>query len=436
MIDAVSAVLVCGDEVFVIQRQLNLRAFPGYWAFPGGKVDKSDHWEYPGQDARLLGALRREVVEELGLDLAHESVERIDLLGLAETPDFNPQRFATRFYKVTLRAKPTFTVDEGEAMHAGWYSAAALLIQYRAGELLAVPPIINILNALGEDIARREVPALAYSYDNAVEVPMIESLYGVRQLMPRSHTLPPAERTNSLLIGDDGAPKVLVDPSPRDEAELAKYLRVVERYGVDLVLLTHHHGDHHEYAPVIARRYGVPILLSTDTRERLTRKHPGYFDDIASRDLHEGDEVTTWLGHAVKVHTVPGHDEGQIALAPANMAWFLAGDLFQGVGTVVIGGDEGDMQKYMATLKKVIALRPRALYPSHGIALGGTHILEKTLEHRLMREDQVLQLHDAGKSEDEILVTLYGELAPGLIPYARENIRAHMVKLGREGRLK
>ncbi len=435
MIDAVSAVLVCGEEVFAIQRQPHLRAFPGYWAFPGGKVDAGDAWALAGQDPRLLGALRREVLEELGLDLAHESIDRVDYLGLATTPDFNPQRYATHFYKVTLSSKSPFTVDAGEAQQAGWYQASALLEQYRSGELLAVPPVINILSALGEDITRTAVPALAYTYDAATEVPMIESLFGVRQLMPFSHTLPPAERTNSLLLGDADAPKVLVDPSPRDEAELEKFLRVVDRHGVDLVLLTHHHGDHHEYAPTIARRYGVPILLSADTRQRLTKKHPDYFQDVATRDLHEGDEVTTWLGHAVKVHAVPGHDEGQIALAPVNLAWFLAGDLFQGVGTVVIGGDEGDMQKYMATLEKVIALKPRALYPSHGIALGGTHILEKTLAHRRLREDQVLQLHSAGRNEDEILATLYGDVASNLLPYARENIRAHLTKLRREKRV-
>ena len=42
MREAVTAVLVHGDEVFVIKRQDYLRAFPGYYAFPGGKVDEED----------------------------------------------------------------------------------------------------------------------------------------------------------------------------------------------------------------------------------------------------------------------------------------------------------------------------------------------------------------------------------------------------------
>ena len=42
IVEAVSAILICEDRVFVIQRQFHLRAFPGYFAFPGGKIDDED----------------------------------------------------------------------------------------------------------------------------------------------------------------------------------------------------------------------------------------------------------------------------------------------------------------------------------------------------------------------------------------------------------
>jgi 8-oxo-dGTP pyrophosphatase MutT (NUDIX family) len=46
VIDAVSIVITCGDEIFAIQRQPFLKAFPGYWAFPGGKVEAGDEAIY------------------------------------------------------------------------------------------------------------------------------------------------------------------------------------------------------------------------------------------------------------------------------------------------------------------------------------------------------------------------------------------------------
>ena len=42
MREAVAAIFVYGRDVFVIRRQNYLRAFPGYYAFPGGKVDAED----------------------------------------------------------------------------------------------------------------------------------------------------------------------------------------------------------------------------------------------------------------------------------------------------------------------------------------------------------------------------------------------------------
>ena len=37
IIDAVTAVLVCGGEIYLTHRQPHLTAFPGFQAFPGGK---------------------------------------------------------------------------------------------------------------------------------------------------------------------------------------------------------------------------------------------------------------------------------------------------------------------------------------------------------------------------------------------------------------
>ncbi|HLT23262.1 MAG TPA: hypothetical protein VKZ84_07455, partial [Bacteriovoracaceae bacterium] len=74
-------------------------------------------------------------------------------------------------------------------------------------------------------------------------------------------------------------------------------------------------------------------------------------------------------------------------------------------------------------------------FPSHGIGLGGTYILKKTLEHRLQREDQIFKLHEQQKNEDEILQELYSEVNPKLYPYARQNIQKHLEKLKEDGRI-
>ena len=42
MREAVSGIFIFGNEVFITHRQNYLRAFPGYHAFPGGKVENDE----------------------------------------------------------------------------------------------------------------------------------------------------------------------------------------------------------------------------------------------------------------------------------------------------------------------------------------------------------------------------------------------------------
>ena len=444
VIDAVSIVITCGEEIYAIQRQYHLKAFPGYWAFPGGKVESGDeslfvdHAITQGIDPKLFGAALREGKEELGIDFGNEilrgNIEKVDYLGLAVTPDFNPFRFATHFYRFRLKEKCDFIVDKNEVHLSHWMSSAELMRQYDRGFVLAVPPVIKIITTLGIDPDIQNIPDLNFDYDKENHVPYIESLKSVRQLMPLSNTLPPASRTNAFLIGDLG-PKILVDPSPKDEDEYRKLTNTIRLFGLDKILLSHHHPDHHERSVTLAREFKVPMLMSQDTFTRLSNILPGYFEGVQIQFVKEGDVVTEWLGRRVLVHEVPGHDEGQVALASEDMSWFIAGDLFQGVGTVVIGDDEGNMAKYFATLEKVIAYKPRVLFPSHGIGLGGTFILRDTLAHRKKREEQVRSFHQEGKSEDEMMAIMYAEVDKRLWPYARKNIRKHLEKLKSENKV-
>src|SRR3546814_18216889 len=85
-----------------------------------------------------------------------------------------------------------------------------------------------------------------------------------------------------------------------------------------------------------------------------------YFQGRAVHHYREGDVICRWLGRPVTVYEVPGHDEGQLALMPDDLAWCIVGDLIQGIGTVVIAKPEGDMRKDFATLDRLLAPLGRA----------------------------------------------------------------------------
>ncbi|WP_028081865.1 MBL fold metallo-hydrolase [Solimonas soli] len=440
IVDAVTIALVCGDELLMVYRQPFLKAFPGYHAFPGGKVDAADSEgaALPAFCAdfepRLLRALMRELQEELGVDLARYEAIALRPLGIALTPPNMAVRFNTHFFLVALPYKPRIAVDLNEIGHAGWAKPAEWLARYQAGEVLMAPPTRAVVEALAADIGVTEIPGLDFRTRVDFDLPLIEQIHGVRNILVRSHTLPPAEHTNCFLLGDSQSHRVLVDPSPASDEESEKLCRLVERFGIHEVFLTHHHPDHHERAPDIARRFGVPIGMSADTQQRLhEKKGRDYFHDLAVHHYREGDVLCRWQNHPVRVLEVPGHDEGQLALMPDNRAWCIVGDLIQGIGTVVIAKPEGDMRKYFATLERLIALAPRAIVPSHGTALGTVYRLEETLKHRRLREQQVLSLWREGRDLDAMLRLIYADVDPRLLGLARMNIESHLDKLRAEG---
>ena len=71
-IDSVSALFIYKEKILTVQRQSYLESFPGYLAFPGGKIDK-DESSIPfktkflsKKNPKLMRALQREFHEELG----------------------------------------------------------------------------------------------------------------------------------------------------------------------------------------------------------------------------------------------------------------------------------------------------------------------------------------------------------------------------------
>jgi len=440
MRDAVAAIFTHDDEVFSIRRQIYLRAFPGYTAFPGGKVDAGDesyaieHPLFEGFPAVEIGALVRELEEELAFDLVEavrlQQVRRISKFGTALTPPFQKVRFNAHFYKIELSKKPPFIPDSGEIHSCEWKPAVALWQDYLLGESLMVRPNMHAIKALALDISVTSTEPFSEVFPDD-ELPCIEFLNGLGFLPVPSNTLPPATSTNALLLGDDGSLRILTDPSPASDEALQCLKNTLSNQLPDAILLTHHHPDHHERATDLALDLDVPIICTRNTELRiLERFGSSYFDGIEVQYIKQDDVITQWLGHPVICHELPGHDDGMVGLAPESLAWFYVADLVEPGTTVVIPEPEGDMSEYFKTLKRVIRLNPDVVIPSHGLPMGGIHLLEKTLKHREVREQQILDFYNAGLREDALVNAMYPELDQKLVPLAHQNVRQHLKKLG------
>ena len=421
MRESVAAILRWKEEIFFIRRSEELEAFPGYYSFPGGSLQK-------GESRR--DALAREIGEELHFDLKSSGIVlSVEEYAWAKTPDFVPYRFKTTFYLVDIKEKIPFPHTSTEIDVGHWVCPREALGDFSRGLLLAVAPTVALLEALAQ--GERGGPLnLGLRCDGQREIPVIECVGGVVQLLVLSNTLPPAERTNAFLIGDEGEKRILIDPSPRDDGEYRRLLNTMEGHPVDEIFLTHHHGDHHQFSPALAKHWRVPVSMSKYTRDMIVKRWGAdYFKDVEVETLGHNSVLTKSRGSPVVAVSVPGHDRGQLAPMVESRAWMIVGDLIQTVGTVVIGGEEGDMAQYFSSLQRAIDLNPRVIFPSHGMPLGGVSRIRKTLAHRKAREKQIKTLLAQGCTEDEMFRCIYRELDPHLEQYARATIRSHLKKI-------
>ncbi|HVT57154.1 MAG TPA: MBL fold metallo-hydrolase [Thermoanaerobaculia bacterium] len=386
----------------------------------------------------LAGRPFAEVLRRLG---AVADASRLVYAGRWLTPPFSPLRFDSRFFLLEWppeeAAQPE--VLPGELESGSWIEPGAAWESWHRGENLAAPPILHLLEVLRQDgpeagLGRLRDPAEA----DLGPIRRVELRPGVIMFPLPTATLPPASTTNAYLLGAGEA--VLVDPGSGDRDALARLEQALRaarerlRRRVTAIWLTHHHPDHVGGAAALRERLGVPVLAHALTAERLAR-HGVPVDG----ELHDGQRVALAGAPemAVAVVHTPGHARGHLCFLEEGQRSLLAGDMVAGIGTIVIDPPEGDMDDYLASLDKLIALAPGTLFPGHGPAVKDAAAkLREYRAHRLWREEKVMAAWRAGRREAAAMVpTVYDDAPPEAHRLAERQIVAHLARLRRAGRL-
>ena len=265
-------------------------------------------------------------------------------------------------------------------------------------------------------------------------VPRLESLApGVARLPLRTPTLLPATSTNLLIVGHSRL--ALVEPATpfADERRvLDEVLEALAAEGrrVEVLVVTHHHGDHTGDVERLQQRLGVPLWAHPETATRLPLR--------VDRTLEDGDELELGEGIALRAVHTPGHAPGHLVLHERASGIAHAGDMVAGEGTILIDPeDDGDMRRYLDSLRRLGELGTRALVPAHGPTLHDPQaVVERYVRHRLGREAKVLAAVDAGAADEgELLARAYDDTPRPLWPLAARALEAHLRKLEADGEI-
>ncbi|XVH30645.1 MBL fold metallo-hydrolase [Haloferacaceae archaeon DSL9] len=248
----------------------------------------------------------------------------------------------------------------------------------------------------------------------------------VRQFSVPVETRAPTGGTNAYVI-DDRAERLLVDPAGRtaalDDA-------VAERRPAHIAV-THTHPDHIGALVSYAFETSAELWALRGEENRFaqaTGVYPG-------RVYGDGEPV----GPATVLET-PGHASDHAAFEvdlDGGETAIVCGDLAVAAGSVFVGGPDGDMTAYLASLRRLRDRDPDVLYPGHGPAITDPEAtLTRLVEHRLRREEKVLAAVEAGATNPgAVLEAAYDKDLSGVRDLARRTVISHLEKLAREHRV-
>ncbi len=350
------------------------------------------------------------------------------------TPPLGPLRFDNRFFLLEWpeREREQPRAASTESAEVEWVRPAVALERWSRGEIITAPPILHLLRVLAEDGPEAGLERLR----NPVEANLgphrrVEFQPGVILFPLLTPTLPPATHTNTYLLGHGDS--ALVDPgSPyAEEIEgLLAALAAAETEGrrVRAIWLTHHHPDHVGGVQRVREALGVPVLAHPATAERL-RPLGIEIDDA----LEDGQRIVLAgdPDFVVRVLHTPGHARGHLSFLEERTRALIGGDMVSGVSTIVVDPPEGDMNDYLASLERLASLEPSTLFPSHGPTIrDAVGKLRAYIEHRLWREERILEAWREGVRDPEELVTRVYDDAPEIaLPLARRQLQAHLERL-------
>jgi len=225
------------------------------------------------------------------------------------------------------------------------------------------------------------------------------------------------EGTNTWIVGED--PAIVIDPGPDDPAHIGEVAR--EAGPVAAVLLTHDHPDHAPGAAAFAAKVEAPL--------RAFR--------MAGADRLRDRQVVRTDGLELTVLHTPGHTSDHVAFLESTTSGLFTGDTVLGRGTSFIDPPDGDLAQYLRSLRRLLDLGPRTIYPGHGpVVLDARAKLQEYLTHREEREQQVLAAIGQGRSTiGQMVESIYAEYPIEVHTLAARSVLAHLLKLEAEGRV-
>jgi len=259
--------------------------------------------------------------------------------------------------------------------------------------------------------------------------------------------------TNTYLVGT-GPKRFLLDTGSGHDEYMPVLEEAIARVGckeIEGIVLTHAHPDHIGGVNQVHKHFGsMPVYklpwptdivdgapgMKRDATDSKAHANPDTLADGDLEVLEDGDVIETEGAHLRTIFT-PGHAPDHLCFMIEEEQNIFSGDNVLGIGTTVIPAETGNLGDYMDSLERILAERPKEIYPAHGPRIkAGIAKIEEYLSHRRDREQQVLDALAAGDRDAMTMVRrIYVGYPETLYSAAAQSVTSHLKKLERDGRV-
>lgn len=242
--------------------------------------------------------------------------------------------------------------------------------------------------------------------------------------------------TGSYIIGHGQV--AVIDPGPDDPKHIEAILNAVKGETVSHIVITHTHRDHSPGA----------ALLQAETDAEIWGCGPhghGRKDKPSAADISEEGADTDYMPDSMAndadtldtkgwslqaVHT-PGHTSNHTCYLLREENALFSGDHVMGWSTTIVSPPDGDMYRYMQSLRKLMLRSDDHYWPTHGPRIDQPKaFVGELIKHREEREVQIAAClgQEVGRIPD-MVKTMYRDVPEHLHSAAARSVLSHLVHM-------
>ena len=212
---------------------------------------------------------------------------------------------------------------------------------------------------------------------------------------------------------------------------LKGYLAATEKAEVALSGITHHHRDHSANLKWLRDQFKAEVYVHDMGKPILQDQLP----ETGVHTMHDGQTIDV-NGVSVMVMHTPGHSVDSVCYYLEDEGVLFSGDTMLGSTPTTVG----DLFDYMASLERISKLpNLKVICPGHGPLIENPReYIVEYIHHRNQREQQIVSaLKEGGEVTSwDIMMKIYTDVDQRLRRAADGNVRTHLRKLEKEGRIK